>query len=273
MFLFDEPASNLHSSAQAQLLKSFGRFPPESTIVYTTHSHHLINPAWLEGSYVVKNEALDYDVDDDNYTAQNTVITLEKYRSFASNHPDQSTYFQPILDVLDYSPGQLENVPNVVMLEGKNDFYTLKYFQDIVLKRKDSLNLMPGGGAGHLDNAIRLYLAWGRNFVVILDGDTAGKDEKKRYHELFGLLVAERIFTLEDIDATWKKARMESLVEPSDQMAIQTAVYTTTAKFNKTHFNRAIQELYVTGKKLPVSPKTIANIERILDFCKRHLGT
>jgi predicted ATPase len=57
LFLLDEPASNLHPSAQEQLLESFGRFPQEATVVYTTHSHHMVNPQWLEGTYVVK-EAL-----------------------------------------------------------------------------------------------------------------------------------------------------------------------------------------------------------------------
>ena len=68
-------------------------------------------------------------------------MTLHKYRDFAAQHPNQTTYFQPILDVLDYRPGELENVPNVVMVEGKNDFYTLKYFQDKVLVRSQGLNL------------------------------------------------------------------------------------------------------------------------------------
>jgi len=161
LFLFDEPASNLHPSAQSQLLESFGKFPTNTSIMYTTHSHHMINPDWLEGTFVVKNEGLDYE-DEDNYNAKNTNVTLQKYRSFVANHPNQTIYFQPILDVLDYSPGKLENVPNVVMVEGKNDFYTLKYFQEIVLKRFLSVKLMPGAGSGNLDCVIRLYLAWGR---------------------------------------------------------------------------------------------------------------
>jgi len=62
LFLLDEPASNLHSTAQAQLLKSFEKLP---SLIYTTHSHHMINPKWLEGTYVVKNEGLNYGENDD----------------------------------------------------------------------------------------------------------------------------------------------------------------------------------------------------------------
>ena len=64
MFLLDEPASNLHSTAQKRLLETFERFVGDEykplKLLYTTHSHHMINPKWLEGAFVVKNEAVDY---------------------------------------------------------------------------------------------------------------------------------------------------------------------------------------------------------------------
>ena len=60
-------------------------------------------------------------------------IELHRYRQFVASYPDQTTYFQPILDVLDYRPSALENIPDVVMVEGKNDFYTLKYIKEIIL--------------------------------------------------------------------------------------------------------------------------------------------
>lgn len=268
LYLFDEPASNLHPSAQSQLLESFNNFPENSSIMYTTHSHHMINPEWLEGTYVVKNEGLDYE-DEDNYNATNTNITLTKYRKFAVSHPDQTTYFQPILDVLDYSPGRLENVPNVVMVEGKNDFYTMKFFQDKVLKFT-AINLMPGTGAGSLDSIIRLYIAWGRQFIILLDSDKEGIKQKKRYEELFGLLVSNRIFTLTDIDSSWGK-EMESLIEKTDLMSIQSLVYPSSAKFNKTHFNRAIQELYLTEKTPSLSDITKERFKQLLEFCEERL--
>jgi AAA15 family ATPase/GTPase len=273
LFLFDEPASNLHSSAQTQLLESFEKFPDNSSVIYTTHSHHLINTAWLEGAFVVKNEGLAYDSSDDDFDAANTLITLHKYREFAASHPDQTTYFQPILDVLDYCPSQLENIPDVVMVEGKNDFYTLKYMHEKILAGKKAINLMPGGGAGSLDDAIRLYLAWGRNFIVLLDSDKTGKLQKKRYSELFGGLVDEKIFSLEDIDAKWMKKSMEGLFTPSEQQKIQNGSYPGSGKFNKTHFNRAIQEAYLNESKASLCKTTENNFKRVVDFCSLKLGS
>jgi predicted ATP-dependent endonuclease of OLD family len=271
LFLLDEPASNLHPSAQTQLLDSFGNFPANTAIIYTTHSHHMINPAWLENTFVVKNEGVEYEAEEDTYSSKKTVIALDRYRNFAAAHPDQSTYYQPVLDVLEYSPSKLENVPSVVMVEGKNDFYTLKYFHEKVLRRPKAINLMPGGGAGSLDNVIRLYLAWGREFIVILDSDTEGDAQKTRYEDLFGVLVGDRIFTLRDIDPAFKK-NMEQVLPQADRLLIQTTAYPATVSYKKTHFNRAIQELYLTNRISTISATTIANFEKILEFCEQKLN-
>ncbi len=262
LFLLDEPASNLHPSAQSQLLKSFGKMP-NCSIVYTTHSHHLINPAWLESTFVVKNAGLDYDSDQD-YSANDTDITLERYRAFADNHPNQRTYFQPVLDVLDYRMSELENVPDVAMIEGKNDFHTLKLLHKL-LGRKDQVNLMPGAGAGNLADVIRLYIGWGRDFIVLLDSDAAGVKERKRYEELFGASVDGRLFSLADANPEWTKS-LESLFDEADRLATQQMIHPEDTKFKKTHFNRAIQEIFLTDRKIKLSQTTQDNFNRLFDF-------
>ncbi len=271
LFLFDEPASNLHPSAQQQLLASFGHFPESCAIVYTTHSHHMINPSWLEGTFVVKNEGLMYDAEgEDDYSARKTLITLERYRQFAANHPNQTSYFQPVLDVLDYRPGELENIPDVIMVEGKTDFYTLKYLHERILKGRRKCHLMPGCGSGSLDGAIRLYLAWGRNFVVLLDADGEGASQKARYREVFGDLVEGRVFTLSDVCPEWAGRSLEGLLSEDDRRRIQSSCYPDTAEFSKTHFHRAVQELYLKDKVTPISDESKGNTQRLLEFlCKK----
>lgn len=160
LFLFDEPASNLHSSAQQQLLDSFQRFHPESRIMYTTHSHHLINPKWLESAYVVVNDGLTYGDDDSAYTARASMVVVERYRKFASAHPDQITYYQPILDVLEYRPSNLELALDAVFVEGKNDSYTLALAALQLGLDISEACLIPGTGSGNLETPIRLYLGW-----------------------------------------------------------------------------------------------------------------
>lgn len=265
LFLFDEPASNLHSTAQTQLLKSFENLIGDSKIIYTTHSHHLINPNWLESTYVVKNEGLNLD-NPENSNFKKTKITILPYREFASKHPHNTAYFQPILDVLDYSPSNLEMIPNCVFLEGKNDFYTLSYFKDVLLKFNEKLNLSPSTSSSNLDTLISLYLGWGKDFIVLLDSDQEAKTQKERYIKKFGILVEDKIFELEDIDATWRRKETENLFEADELLTIQQLAYPSSPKFNKTQFNRAIQENLISKREISLSKQTLTNFEKIITF-------
>ena len=131
LFLLDEPASNLHSTAQKKLLTTFQNLVSNCRLIYTTHSHHLINPKWLSNAYIIKNKALDYNKEFD-YNSDETEIEAILYKQFIVNHPEQKTYFQPILYAMEYSPSLLEEVPNIVLVEGKNDFYTFRYINEII---------------------------------------------------------------------------------------------------------------------------------------------
>jgi ABC-type Mn2+/Zn2+ transport system ATPase subunit len=271
IFLLDEPASNLHPSAQAQLLNSFQSLPEGCDIIYTTHSHHLIKPEWLESAFVVKNLGLDYTKEIEQYTSRRTEITVQPYRQFASEHPNQTTYFQPVLDVLDYAPTRLELVPDVVMVEGKNDFFALRYMRD---RRPElsHLHLVPGSGAGSLDTVIRLYAAWGRNFVILLDADIEGVAQRERYFDLFGNLVKERIFTLGDLSQAWKRRGMERMFTAEDQLAIQHAAFPDTQNFHKTHFARALQELVITRRQITLSGTTEADFAALFSALEAKLA-
>ncbi|MCH7958964.1 MAG: AAA family ATPase [Candidatus Hydrogenedentes bacterium] len=271
LFLFDEPASNLHSSAQAQLLNSFEQLVETCDVIYTTHSHHLINPKWLENMFVVRNAGLEYDSTDAEYTASKTSITISRYREFASKHPDQSHYFQPVLDVLDYRPSDLENIPDVIMTEGKSDFYTLNYINDVVLETGNELKLMPGGGAGSLADVIRLYLGWGRNFIVLLDSDAEGTKQKERYKNLFGTLMDDKIFDYADIDELCSGKGLEALFADGELLKIQQAVNPDSSEYKKTEFSRAIQEAYINSIVVDLSQDTRKRFLAIFDFLQSKL--
>lgn len=275
LFLLDEPASNLHASAQAQLLKSFEVISEKCMILYTTHSNHMIDPSFLDSLYVVKNEGLGYDDSDDAYSVKKTQITATKYRKFAANHPDQTNYFKPILDVLDYQPSRLDLIPSVIMIEGKTDFYLLRYFTEIILKDRLNIecNFLPGTGAGNLSQSIRLYMSWGRDFIVILDADKEGKLQKTQYEEEFGLACSENTYTLDQIDAAWDKASIEKLVSNDDRMIIQLHAYPEATEYKKAHFHRAIQEVLMRKVRLQISDETKNNFEKIIRFIDEKLNT
>ncbi len=265
IFLFDEPASNLHSSAQTQLLKSFETLSHDTIIIYTTHSHHLINPNWLENTYIVENEGVKLDAPE-NDSPKKTNILLKPYREFVTRYPKKIDYFQPILTALDYTPSNLENVPNCVFLEGKNDYYTLAYFNEIIFNNIYELNLAPGTGSGNLDTLISLYIGWGKEFIILLDSDEKGKKQKSRYTDKFGIIVDQRIYTLEDIDPTWKKMGFEKLFENTEALKFQQTSFPISTEYNKIYFNRSIQESLINRRNFNFSPQTKDNIEKILSF-------
>lgn len=271
MFLFDEPASNLHQTGQHRLLEAFGELTNNTNalVMYSTHSHHLINPQLLESTYIVKNNALNYD-DESNYNSYMTNISILKYREFISKNPSQVNYFQPILDVLEYKPSNLENIPNIIMLEGKNDFYTLVYFNKVIQK-SSPINYTPGMSSGSLDTLIQLYYSWGRNFIVFLDGDKAGDKEKRRYQDKFGSIVENRIFNLSDFDSCWSGKEIEDLFKNDDAMLIQKCVFQEDTNFNKKKFNLALQELLINDKAVSLSEETINNLEGLTNFLKSKL--
>lgn len=272
LYLLDEPASNLHPTAQKKILetiKSLGE--DNSKLVYTTHSHFLIDPEWLEGAFIIKNISLDSD--DPLYSeSKPTEIDVVKYRTFAANHPDQKEYFQPILDALDYQPSHLEMVEPLVITEGKFDYYTLTYLKKHFFTDYEYLNIYPGGGAGSNEEAISLYLAWAKDFCVLHDADIAGKKAKTKYLNRFGkILFEDRCLTYFDIDNNWDRKKMEDLFNAGDLLQIQQTLYPNENTYNKSHFNEAIQKLLIEGTVLQLGAMTISRFQKVFEALESRL--
>jgi len=270
IFMFDEPAANLSNRAQKQLLKSLERISKNCTIIYTTHSHNLVNLNWLEGAHVVSNDALEKG-DLESFNSKNTNIKLEKYRNYVNSYPQNVSYFQPILDVLEYIPNELDFELPSVIVEGKNDFYTLKYFFEL-LGIKDITTefcLVPGMSCSNVDTLISLLYSWGKEYIVLLDSDVEAKNNKKRYEEVFGGMVENKIFTLDNIDITWKKS-LESLLTDDQKLKIQNKSFPS-KKYIKTKYNRAIQELLMTGKQTDIGEDVLSNFRKFYEFLKDEL--
>jgi len=271
IFLFDEPASNLHSTAQKQLLKSFENLITNCKIIYTTHSHHLINSNWLESTYVVKNEGLNLDTPE-IYNSDSTKISISTYRDFATNHPHNTAYFQPILDVLDYTPSNLELIPNCIFIEGKNDFYTLTYFNEVIFNKKYDLNMAPSTGSGNLDSLISLYMGWGKSFIILLDSDRAGNTQKDRYIEKFGIFLEDKTFVLSDIEDSWDGFELEKIFKFDDLLLFQKSKFPNSDKFLKKQFNRAIQENLMSKIIFEFSDQTKQNVDALLKFIENNIN-
>ena len=158
-------------------------------------------------------------------------------------------------------------IPNIVITEGKFDFFTFKYFQKIVFQRlTDDFHFYPGHGASNLDLPIALYESWGKNYIALLDSDKEGRDQAKRYIKEYS--SADKICTLENIDSGFKNISTEKLFTDSERLSICREFNPMIASFNKSAFNTGIQILY-SEKRIPdyLSKNTKDNLRKILDFC------
>lgn len=183
LFLFDEPAANLHSAAQERLIESFPEIATgDNMLIYSTHSHYMISPDWLEQTFIVTNAA-----DDPRKTVMESAVIEDEsldvkaqlYRSFANEHPSDTSYFQPIIDRIEVHPSKFDASFPSVIVEGKSDFYTLRYA--IFLLKSEELRLIPATGSGTFDALVALGATWGTKFLFLLDADNAGIKERERY--------------------------------------------------------------------------------------------
>lgn len=262
LFLFDEPATNLHPAAQERLLGSLNELAGRSQVVYTTHSPHLIHPDRLGSTYVVKNDAFNPGSISLDATADDTNISASKYRQFANEHPDQTHYFQPILDVLDYRPSKLDTTRPLVMFEGKSDYYFFRYFIESEREQKSKLafGLLPGVGASTLDTTISLYLGWARPFIVMLDADNEGLGQKQRYLDKFGPVLNDRLFVLSDVSGNRRHKTIEDVLHKNDYARVCAV---TGKGETKKQFQRGLETACATRQVIgytQTSKKTVSNM-------------
>lgn len=270
LFLFDEPAANLHPNAQSQLLKSFHDLSMHCQIIYSTHSHYLINPNWLSSTFVVKNNAIEDSNNPYDIGASATDITTTPYRSFVGAHPEQDFYYKPILDVLDFSPAPTDFPSCAVLVEGKTDYYLLTYLLRLTGQEK-LFSFFPGGGAGSLDALISLLSGWGKSFVALLDADGEGNKQKERYSQKFESIVNGRLFTLEEVSPEFSGSAIESLLHSDDIDALRSQFFPRKRKLTKKELHRAIQEAIVTNFSIVLHAETKQKVASVVAFIQNKI--
>lgn len=263
LFLFDEPAANLHPRAQTQLLKSFAALSKSHQFLLTTHSHYLVNPLWLESTFIAKNDALEESGSFFDTDPTSSKITITPYRTFVGSHADQHFYYKPVMDALEYSPAQISPERSSILIEGKTDFYCMEYFKVVYFPDTFDITFFPGGGSGTLDPLISLLSGWAVNFLILLDGDLSGTKEKSRYEDKFESLVKNRVKTLSELFQTTQKIRIEEVFTKADLDVIRSHMFPEEVTLPKKLLHSAIQELLASKRKLPFSEKTIDNFRKL----------
>lgn len=279
LFLLDEPASNLHSSAQTKILEAIKELSQTSIVIYSTHSHHLINPKWLSGTFVVINDKISDETLRGEMTFQDTSrISATKYFTYVGQGKGKTkfSYFQPILDALDYAPSSVEPVPSIIITEGKSDWYAFTYFYNTILKRM-KLKFYPGSGRDSLGDIIKLYMSWGAKFVVVLDGDYPGVKSKTNYCKEFTPFLDDKVFTLKDILTL--SGPLEDMFSDSDKKIIILSEFPAISfdsikddkQKSKDLLNQSINSLCFNKKHISITDETVLKFSKLFDFLEAQI--
>lgn len=267
LFLFDEPASNLHAAAQQKLIESFPEVARgEHVLAYTTHSHYMIEPKWLEQTFIVTNRSDDPTssiADEISLDDESLDIRATTYRSFVNDNPSQTSYFQPILDRLAVTPSRFDYRSNSVVVEGKSDYYIIRYAKELF--GGGELSIIPGVGAGTFGALAALHAGWNLNFLFLLDGDKQGRLEKLRYSEELGV-TPERLVTIgELVDGA---IAIEDLLDDEALHIVQKSMAIIDSP-SKAQIRRFFQERLASGEILDLGLEFKRRSASLLDGVRR----
>jgi len=207
IYLLDEPGSYLHSSAQEELLRELQRISETNTIVYCTHSQHLLDPTRIN-------------------VAQVRIVSREdgKVSLLAFGEagvPNYQGALTPLYDALRLRSGAFNRpVERAVITEGIVDFYVLRMIAKYCCGgRWNTIEFIPGGGASQLRDLISFAIAFCSRYLVLLDSDEEGRKAFDTYTKAFGD-DQQRNFWKLAIPGQSQDVRIEALLCDQDQQRV-----------------------------------------------------
>lgn len=184
IYLIDEPASNLHSSAQLNMVFDFEKLVEDTTVIYTTHSQYLVSKSNVKNTYVVSRTG--------------GTVSCEKWGEYIKGKDADTSYYQPLYDCLKIIPNSFDIPWNkAVITEGPSDATAIGVMQEILGITPDYV-IYPGSSACNLSTLISLNIGWAANFRILLDSDEEGRKQRKRYAEKFSLPDSQFVMQSQD---------------------------------------------------------------------------
>ncbi|MFL9837997.1 AAA family ATPase [Flavobacterium sp. ST-75] len=175
IFLIDEPASNLHSTAQQNMIADFQKLVEDTSVIYSTHSQYLISIENIKTTYIIeRNEGK---------------VSSTLWSDYIKKDTSNETYYQPLANLLNIIPNSFD-IPwtKAIITEGPSDLKVLLVmFEVLHPKAKRKFTIYPGTSAQNLSSLISLNIGWSADFKVLLDSDKEGKSAQKKYIEEYNL--------------------------------------------------------------------------------------
>lgn len=211
VILIDEPGVSLHVSAQKELLKWFYNYTENTgnQIIYTTHSPYMLDKEnMLSIRGIEKNE-------DGISRIINKIYTGNKGETVSET-------FTPVTEVIgmNLSDNIGINTSGVnLLVEGVSDYQYLIGMKN-KLDVREEINIIPCTGATSIMNLVPLFIGWGLEFKILLDGDNEGKGVKKKLEKYSNYIEGKIAFTTDFIKVNHRPT-IEGLFSVNDLKTIE----------------------------------------------------
>lgn len=254
VLLIDEPASNLHSSAQQNMIQDFQKLVEDTSVIYSTHSQYLISLENIKTTYVIRRDE--------------GKVTSVLWADYIKLDTSDETYYQPLANLLQLVPNTFD-IPwiRAVITEGPSDMKVLQVMFS-ALRGQDVLDFViyPGASAQKLGTLISLNIGWGTDFKVLLDSDDAGMEAQEKYMKKYNL-DEEVVMVL-----PLKNKKIESYFKKDEHKALYELAFNKKkeGKVNKKEFASTFSLLNSDKEKRMkiaslLSDETKKNFEKLLD--------
>ncbi len=122
---------------------------------------------------------------------------------------------------------------------------------------------------------IQLHIAWGKSFIILLDGDSEGLKQRERYIQIFGPIVAGKCMLLRDVCHDPSVKECEDLLDATDKEVIISAIFPPeiVRRSTKKVLREAIMELYARRETVTFDSATLARFDVVFEELARRLNS
>lgn len=250
IYLIDEPASNLHSTAQINMVSDFEKLVEDTTVIYTTHSRYLISQGNVKNTYVVSR--------------RDGSVSCVRWGDYIKGKDVNVTYYQPLYDCLQIVPNNFD-IPwsKAIITEGPSDAAALEVMQQVLSEQATHV-IYPGSSATNLSTLISLNMGWSAEFTILLDSDPEGVRQKEKYQTEFGLPASQFVMHRKD------RPEIEDQFEESELISLYELVFGEVVReVSKKQFLQLMRMLLAKGKSENEAVSAIigeSTKERFLDL-------
>jgi len=168
ILLIDEPGISLHARAQEDVLKVFEDIKENLTIVYTTHSPHLVDINKLYRILAVQRA-----VEDDD-TSESVIFDV---RSLSKASADTLSPLYSLMGAR-FTDQQFIHKNNNIIVEDNSTYYFLSALFKLC-HHDQQIYILPATDVSNVPTLANLLLGWKLHFITLLSGIPKGRQTYK----------------------------------------------------------------------------------------------